>query len=131
MGYDSRFYAVRDYKFSNTFVDGYSTSEMIASLEMWKMGYSDKVKELLNLFDTKIPFTLYIGSCDDEGNEVMKDVIEDLYGDHICYLSDKEKAIKILKEIIKEDDYERFKWLLKFIKMFRHKDDVYICHYGH
>lgn len=131
MGYESKFYAVRKYNFDSD-VKGYRATEIVATLDMCKMGYSDKVAEFLGLFDTKADFTLRLEDYNNEKDRYeMMDIIEDKYGSPLCYISDKEEGIKVVKEMIKQDDYWRFPLLLKFLKMFRDCDNVYIVHYGY
>ena len=134
MGYESKFYAVREYNFASYQLPEYKASEIIAMLDMCKMGYEDDVNKLLNLFKNRVPFVLYLeDGCDEKGNAIIRDTVEDCYGKHITYISneDKEKAIKLVKEISKRDNYWRFNLLHKFLKMFKDYDDVYICHYGY
>lgn len=132
MGYESKFYAVRDYGFKSSNNTPYTCSEIVASLDMSKMGYSNTVTEFLDLFDTETPFTIYIGDCDEDGNEVMMEVHEDRYGVPLNYMSDIKKGITQVKKMIKEDDYWRFKLLLNFLKMFEEcPENIYIVHYGY
>ena len=132
MGYESKFYAVKKYDFKATKDLKYDASEIIATLDVSKMGYSDNVNKFLSLFDKEAPFMLWIDGYDSEKEaEVMVYTHEDRYGEPITYITDKKKGIKLLKEIIKEDDYWRFDLLLRFMKAFKDHDDVYICHYGH
>ena len=132
MGYESKFYAVKPYSFKCFKDDRYYSSEIVASLDCSKLGYDPLIEEFLGLFNMETNFALYLpGDIDEEENEIMKDTVEDRYGARICYLSDKKRAIKILKEMAKKEDYIRFKWLIKFIEMFKNDDDVYICHYGY
>lgn len=128
MGYDSKFYAVKEYDFP----DGIHYSEIIATLDMCKMGDGDDVVTFRKLFDTETPFSIYI--CDDDSEteeEKCMDVIEDKYGDRLKYISNKKKGIEMVKRIIDNDNYWRFKLLLEFMRTFADYDDVYIVHYGY
>ena len=71
-----------------------------------------------------------IPSSDEEGNEIACYEIEDMYGEHIKYGNIKE-LINQLKEVIKKDDYWRFKILLSMLEMFKDVPDVYVVHYGY
>ena len=131
MGYESKFFAVKKYVIPSS-IDGYNASEIVASLDMCKMGYSSLVTELLGLFNNKADFALMLPSYDEEKEaEVITDRIDDQYGAPICYIEDKERAIEIVKQLEKQDNYRRFRFLRKFIKMFKDDNDIYICHYGY
>lgn len=128
MGYESKFYAVKEYDFPKDI----HHSQIIATLDMCKMGYDDDVVAFRKLFDTETPFSIYIYDYDTETEEEKyMDVIEDKYGDRLKYISNKKKGIEILKRIIDNDNYWRFKILLEFMRTFADYDDVYIVHYGY
>ena len=128
MGYESKFYAVKEYDFP----EGIHHSQIIATLDMCKMGYDDDVVAFHKLFDTETPFSIYMYDYDSETEEEKyMDVIEDKYGDRLKYISDKKKGIEMVKRIIDNDDYWRFKLLLEFMRTFADYDDVYIVYYGY
>lgn len=129
MGYESKFFAVKEYQFPT---EGLHHSEIIATLDMCKMGDDPEIAEFLDLFDTETTFSIYMGDCDPEtGEEVMMDVSEDKYGDRLCYLTEKKKAIALIKSVMDREDYWRFNLLLEFLRMFAKYDSVYIVHYGY
>ena len=129
MGYESKFYAVKSYNFPEK---GLKHSQIIATLDMCKMGYGDNVIAFRKLFDTETPFSIYIYDYDTETEEeTFIDVSEDKYGERLKYISDKKKGIEFAKRIVDEDDYWRFKILLEFMRTFADYDDVYIVHYGY
>lgn len=129
MGYESKFFAVRDYQFPE---DGLHHSEVIATLDMCKMGYEDEIMDFRNLFDTETPFTIRMFEYNPETEEEeMMDVHEDKYGETLKYITDKRKGIELIKNVMDKNDYWRFKLLLEFMRMFADYDDVYIVHYGH
>lgn len=125
MGYESKFYAVKEYDFP---MKGYHHSQIIAMLDMCKMCAPNSFH---NLFDTEANFTLWLNGCDENGNEKLMEKHEDCYGEPIKYCSDKRRVIKEIHRLIAEDDgnYWRFPLLLKFFEMFENVDDVKICHY--
>lgn len=125
MGYESKFFAVKEYKFPTK---GYHHSQIIAMIDVCKIAAS---KEFYDLFDTEANFTLWLPGCDENGDEVMMEKHEDSYGEPIKYCSDKKKVIKAIHRMIAEEDYWRFPPLLKFFEMFEDIDDVMICHYGY
>ena len=134
MGYESRIYFVRKYgtKCYTKGLENYYISEIIAEITMCKMGYSDEVNQFTKLFDTEIDFTLYLPDSDDEGNEIVKDRVDDSYGVHMKY-GDCHKLRKQMKKILKskDGDYWRFKVLYKMLKAFEEFEDVYVVHYGY
>ena len=131
MGYESKFYAVKEYDF-NSYNRTYHASTIIAMLDVSKMGYSDNIQRFLNLFDTEIPFGIYLpDGLTADGDEIMQYTQEDRYGAHIKYIRDIDKGIELMKEIKKEDNYYGFDMLLNFLKTFKKYDWIYICHYGY
>lgn len=129
MGYESKFFAVREYQFPK---DGLHHSDVIATLDMCKMGYEDEIMDFRNLFDTETPFTIRMFEYNPETEEEeMMEVHEDKYGEALKYITDKRKGIELIKNVMDKDDYWRFKLLLEFMKMFADYDDVYIVHYGY
>ena len=131
MGYESKFYACRDYGFKWS-DEKYNASEIVASLDVSKMGYSDTVTVFLNLFSIEAPFGIYLPDYDEETEmEKMMYVHEDKYGAPLCYLSDIDEAITLAIQMYNEDRYWRFKLLIKFLEAFKDEEDIYIVHYGY
>jgi len=129
MGYESKFYAVKSYDFPE---NGLKHSEIIATLDMCNMGYDDDVMTFRKLFDKETPFFIYMYDYDPETEEEKyMPVIEDRYRDRLKYISNKKRGIEMVKKIIDNDNYWRFKILLEFMKTFADYDDVYIVHYGY
>lgn len=131
MGYESRLYFVKDFGFGAASSElGVNHSETIAMLDMCKMGrgYYDSVDKFLKCFDMETPFSVRVES---------DDVIEDCYGDRLCYCEDKAKLLRRANKILKEVEaiggqvYDRFYIIRDMIKAFVDKDDVYIVHYGY
>lgn len=129
MGYESKIYFCRKHLIS-AFERDYFSSEIIAMIDMRKMGYDDEVMKFRKLFNKDTDFGIYIPSSDEEGNEIACYEIEDMYGEHIKYGNIKE-LINQLKEVIKKDDYWRFKLLLSMLEMFKDVPDIYVVHYGY
>ena len=128
MGYESKFYAVKEYDFPK----GIHHSQIIAILDMCKMGYDAAVVAFRKLFDTETPFSIYMYDYDSETEEgKYMYVIKDKYGDRLKYISNKKKGIEMVKRMINTDNYWRFKILLEFMRTFADYDDVYIVHYGY
>lgn len=136
MGYESKLYIVRKYPFNSSIPD-FAASEIVASLDMCKMGYEHR---LLSFFTCQAPFALRIEDYDEEHEcDIMKDVVEDKYGDPIMYCTDINSAIEEAKRMIKADGgkdncYWRLNLLLRFLKMYRMYDnteDIFLCHYGY
>lgn len=119
MGYESKFYAVKEYVCPKD-----TSFQIIATLDMGNMGYDDDVLTFRKLFDTETPFSIYMYDHD-------MDVIEDEYGDRLKYISNKKNGIEMVKKIVDNDNYWRFKLLLEFMRTFADYDDVYIVHYGY
>ena len=130
MGYDSRIYFVRDYGFPEKSIHH---SEIVAEIEMWKMGHSDAAMKFREAFTMETPFSIYVEGYDDENEvECLEDVIEDKYGDRLCYAPNSERLYELAKELEKTDKtYWRFKALRKMIGIFKGMEDIYIVHYGH
>ena len=133
MGYESRFYAVKKYYFESS-IKGKSASEIVAELDMSKMGYDSRICEFRDLFKNEADFTLHLLEYDDElGGYNYKDVTKDAYGAELCYIAKEDipKAIKLINNQIRYDSYWRFKLLRDFLKMFKDCDNIYIVHYGY
>lgn len=129
MGYESKFFAVREYQFPK---DGLHHSDVIATLDMCKMGNEDEIMDFRNLFDTETPFTIRMFEYNPETEEEeMMEVHEDKYGETLKYITDKRKGIELIKNVMNKNDYWRFKLLLEFMRMFADYNDVYIVHYGY
>ena len=106
MGYESRFYIVRKYNFESM-IQGFAASEIVASLDMCKMGYDH---HLFDFFTCQAPFVLRIDEYDEDTDcEMMTDVIEDKYGDRIMYCTDINGAIEEVKRMIKIKKINIFK----------------------
>lgn len=127
MGYESKIYFCNEYDFP----DPIHHCEIIAMIDMCKMGYSDTVREFLKCFDTETEFSLYLPECDEEGNEVMTDVIEDKYGARLKYASNVQLLHRWAVQMAKEDKYWRFSILASMIEKFKCYPDVKIVHFGY
>lgn len=127
MGYESRIYFCKEYNFPEPI----HHSEVIATIDMCKMGYSDTVQRFLKCFDTETTFSIYMEGSDENGNEIMVDEIEDKYGARLKYASDVEELYKWAKRMAAEDDYWRFKVLENMIRAFKDYPHVKIVHYGY
>lgn len=136
MGYESKFYAVRDYGFgAESSKNGKNHCEIIATLDMGNMGYNDAVSDFLRCFDTESPVELYLPDAEynsELGINIEGYADEDSYGEKLCYASDKEELFEKAKVVQKLDrNYEQFKWLVSFIKMFKDNEDILLIHYGY
>ena len=127
MGYESRIYFCQEYNFPEPI----HHSQVIAKLDMCKMGYSDTVQRFLKCFDTETTFSIYMEGSDENGNEIMVDEIEDRYGARLKYASDVEELYKRAKQMAAEDDYWRFNILEDMIRAFKDYPHVKIVHYGY
>ena len=91
------------------------------------------------MFDTETPFSIYIDTCDDDGNEIMADEIEDRYGERLRYCNDKKALLRQANKIIKEEEkkygegkgYWLFYVMREMIKSFAEQDNIRIVHYGY
>ena len=131
MGYESRIYFVRRYDHIKD-DNGYYHSNIVASLEMFKMGYDEYTDNILKAFDTPTDFTLWLPECNENYEEVMQEVNEDKYGKHLMYASNKEalyKAVKIANA--NNPYYPYFNVFEKLVEQFKGWDNIYIVHYGH
>jgi len=130
MGVESRFYFCKDYGFGNK--KGTTDAEIVAMMDVSKMGYEPEAMKFFELFDKETPFNLYLSTTDEEGNEVMAPVIEDPYGDRLKY-GDYEELIPQLKKVIQEDKtlrgntYWRYKPLMAMLKEFSKADEKIYC----
>lgn len=136
MGYESKFYAVRDYGFgANYSKNRKNRCEIVASLDISKMGYNETVSKFLDCFDTESPVELYLPDkkYEEKSNEYVADYVdEDCYGDKLKYASDKENLYNCAKEVLKTDkNWPGFKMLVDFIKMLKDYDDIMIIHFGY
>ena len=127
MGYESRIYFCREYNFPEPI----HHSEIVAMIDMCKMGYSDTVQRFKKCFDVETTFAIYIPGCDEEGNEIMVDEIEDKYDERIKYASDTERLYELATKMAEEDDYWRFNILKGMIEKFKEYPDIKIVHYGY
>jgi hypothetical protein len=127
MGYESRIYFCREYNFPEPI----HHSEIIAMIDMCKMGYSDTVMKFRNCFDVETTFAIYIPGCDEDGNEIMIDETEDKYGDRIKYASDVDELYNLAMKMAEENDYWRFNILKGMIENFKEYPDIKIVHYGY
>lgn len=127
MGYESKIYFCREYNFP----DPIHHCEIVAMIDMCKMGYFDTVQKFLKCFDTETKFSLYIPGCDEDGNEVMVDEIEDKYGARLKYASNVQLLHTLAIQMAEEDDYWRFPILASMIEKFKCYPDVKIVHYGY
>jgi len=128
MGYESKIYFCEEYNFPENKIHH---SQIIAMIDMCKMGYSSSVEDFLQCFDTETTFSIYIPGCDEEGNETMVDEIEDMYGARLKYASDVEELYQCAKQMANESDYWRFDLLKGMIKKFKKYPNVKIVHYGY
>lgn len=129
MGYESKFFAVRDYGFPEE--GGLHHSQIIATLDMCKMGDTDG---FLDLFSVETPFTLFLYDYNpDTKEEGYMYVHEDKYGDVLKYIpnEDIDEAIDYIKQASKRDTYWRYKLLIDFLKTFKKYKNIYIVHYGY
>lgn len=128
MGYESKIYFCKEYSFPEPI----HHSDIVAYIDMSKMGYESYVHEFLQAFDTPTPFSIRVEDYNDELDcECMKDVIEDKYGARLCYAFNKDKLYELARKMQKQDGYWRFEKLTEMIKIFKDNDDVYIVHYGY
>lgn len=131
MGYESRFYAIRKYKFSCD-DSGYYSCEIIGMLNMCKMGYSETTSKFLKLFDTEAMINLWLPGVDDDGNEIMVEQHEDKYGEPLKYITNIDEGIRLVHKMIGEEDYWRFPLLLKFLETYKDlSKEIKIIHYGY
>lgn len=131
MGYESRFYAIKRYDFGYN-DSAYHPCEVIAMLNMCKMGYGETTSEFLKLFDTEAMIDLWLPGIDDDGNEIMMYQHEDKYGASLNYITDIDEGIRLVHKMISEDDYWRLPLLLKFLEMYNDpKKNIKIIHYGY
>ena len=127
MGYESKIYFCREYNFPNPI----HHCEIIAMIDMCKMGYSDTVQKFLKCFDTETEFSLYVPGCDEDGNEVMADEIEDKRGARLKYASNETLLHTLAIQMAEENDYWRFPILASMIEKFKCYPGVKIVHYGY
>lgn len=127
MGYESRIYFCHEYNFPEPI----HHSAIVAMIDMCKMGYSQTVHSFIKCFDTETTFSIYIPGCDEEGNEIMVDEIEDMYGDRIKYASDTERLYELATKMAEESDYWRFDVLKGMIEKFKEYPHIKIVHYGY
>lgn len=135
MGYEVRIYVVRPYDFDGL-KKGFHASEIISMIDLGKFGYCDNSKAFLNLFNKEIDFTLYMEDYDsDTDREVMSDIYEDKYGQHMCYLPHEKYsgAILFLQRMLRQKytDVPRIKILIETLKQYKDRDGIYFVHYGH
>lgn len=129
MGYESKIYFVRDYGFPEK---GLHHSEIVAMLDVSKMGYNIYVQDFLNCFDTETEFSLYLNGYDkDKEIECLMYTSEDEYGSRLKYASDTERLYLCAKKMKTNDNYWRFKPLVQMIKVFKDFPDVKIVHFGY
>lgn len=127
MGYESRIYFCREYDSPEPI----HHSSILAMIDMSKIGYSSTFDRFLRCFDTETEFSIYILGCDKDGNEVMVDEIEDMYGARIKYASDTEKLYRIATQMAEENKYRQFDLLKAMIEIAKESPDIKIVHYGH
>ena len=134
MGYETKYYAVKRYDFKSFINKGYNASEIVAMIDMCKMGYDKDITEFYNLFTEEADFVLYMEDYNEEiDKDVMTDVTEDRYGRELCYIPRDKigRAIEIFENKVKVDNYWRYELLLNFFKTFEKYEDIYIVLYGY
>ena len=133
MGYESKIYFCRRYNIPDFDKERYKTGEIIASIDMCKMGYSDPVRKFLDLFDTEVDFAIH----DEFVSDSYTTTVEDCYGDHLCY-GDITKLRKQMKKILDNEEatgnrYWRFYILYDMLNTFENNSDgdIYVVHFGY
>lgn len=132
MGYESRIYFVKNLVGSKCLAhEGVGHSDMVASIDLCKLGCSATIDEFLDAFSEETPFAITIPDYDAEtGKEVLMDIIEDKYGDRICYAPDKEYLYELANRLCEEIDYDRLRIFRDMLKTAKDSEDIYIVHYG-
>lgn len=141
MGYESKIYFVKAYEFGSDYNEsGFNSSQIIAVIDMCKMGHTKEVEKFKDLFNKETPFCIVTDDfkVSDDGHGVLTDTITDCYGKRLCY-GDMLELIEQLEKVIKEDEenngfiYWRFNVLLDMLKSFNHNnaEKVFAVHYGY
>ena len=114
MGYESKIYIVERYTGKNaTTGEDYANGIIVASYDLCKAGYNNH--EFYEAFRTPIDYTLWLPTFDKDGNEVMGEVDEDCYGEHLksADLLELLDALNIAEE---REHYRRFPPLIAMIE---------------
>ena len=141
MGYESKIYFCKDYGFPEGKLHH---SQVVAMIDMDKLGYYKSSARFNKLFDTETPFSIYIEGYNEEKEvEQLQDKVYDCYGDRICYCSDIDALIETVDSLIKEREEEwkkysgknykdyRCRQLKAMLKAFKSDPEIYVVHYGY
>lgn len=129
MGYESKFYFVRRYDFKSWCSD-YNASCVLAMVDTSKLGYDDYAMAIRNAFDKDIDFTIYVPTFDEDKDKYR---IEDCYGEHLKYASNKGKLLAAIGSYMLHIDLEfpEVVMLNALVNSVLEDDDIYIVHFGY
>lgn len=132
MGYESKVIIVERKEFPR---DGERSSWVsaipVAEYDLCKLGWENQA--IYNkAFRREIDYRLWMPSVDKDGNEIMADVNEDGYGDHLK-AAELPELISALEKIAERDNYWRLPPLISMLKAFAASgvNGLEAVHYGY
>ena len=121
MSYESRIYIVsrNAYKIPKTGEEEHDkeivNGMVVASFDLCKVGYNNR--EFFDAFKTPIDYTLWLPTFDKDGNEVMGEVSDDAYGEHLKS-ADLQELIDALQIAESREHYRRFAPIIAMLQAF-------------
>ena len=116
MGLESKVFVVQRKEFEKRGNrPAWVSASVIAEFDLCKMGWGNQ--EFFKAFKREIDFTIYLPTCDEEGNETVSAVNEDCYGEHMKS-AELSVLISALETIEARDHYRRLPPLIAMLKAF-------------
>lgn len=133
MGYESKVFIVNRTEYQNDALGKRIVyGEKIAEFDLCKMGGEQYAPEFYNAFRDEVDFSLWLPACDEHGNEIVAEVNEDCYGEHIKG-ADIDELIDALKAVEQREHYRRIPPLIGMLEGFKKDewDELIAVHYGY
>jgi hypothetical protein len=116
MGLESKVYIVERKEFpERDNRPAWVSAIVIAEFDLCKMGWGNQ--EFFKAFKREIDFTIYLPTCDKDGNETVSAVNKDCYGEHMKS-AELSVLISALETIEARDHYRRLPPLISMLKAF-------------
>ena len=140
MGYESKIFIVERYEFPKMeTIPAHVSGAVVAEYDLCKMGGMDYNPEFYKAFKREIDYTLWLPTFDKDGNEVMGEVSEDCYGEHMKAATIPD-LLSALKKCEKREHYRRLPPLIAMLEAFKKELDEWenrdsvtleVVHYGY
>lgn len=126
MGYESRLFIVEKSDYKN-----FESGIVIAEYDLCKMGYAND--EFFRAFTREIGYTIFLPTCDSDGNEIMDFLDEDRYGEHMKAASIP-VLLSALEAVEARSHYRRLPPLIAMLKAFDASEwdgELEVVHFGY